>query len=352
MRSWASVVVVAACYAPSPQPGIACAPNGDCPAPLTCSPATGTCERAAMPGVDAARGDGAVPDGRAGDAAVDGPPVADCWAIWEAMGSQTPLSAPVALTGLDTPTDDRHPWLSPDGLTLYWATGGATTANEQIVFATRATRSPAAWGSAIVATDLDTDGVADSSASLTADGLVAIFSSTRTGGDGSVDLWQATRASSSTTFGSADHTALAAIDTPGVEADPDLSEDGLTLVYSSQSGSDLVETATRATRGDAFGSGAVLTITGAPADTNNPRMSPDGLVLFYTGTLRASIDIDIAVRATAGGTFVTQGGLSLDGPANDTGIGITSDGCDFVFASTRTTGRDFDLFEATVLAPN
>jgi Tol biopolymer transport system component len=339
------VVVVAACYAPSPQAGSACASNGACPAPLVCAPATDTCERTAGGPADAPPGGS---DAAARDTAIDAPPAPDCWPLWEAMGSATPLTTPVALTVLNTSTDDRHPWMSPDGLTLFWATGGAASANEQIVHASRPTRAADAWTAPVVSTDPDTANVADQGAALTADGLVVSFASSRAGGSGNTDLWQATRASTTEPFGSADHAPYAAIDTSGIEADPDLSADGLIIVYSNQTGTQSIEFATRATRADAFDAPQVITIAGAPASLNNPRVSPDQLVLFYSGTLAGSTGVLVATRTLDTAAFTTLGGIAIDGSANDTGIGLSGDGCDLVFASTRASG-DFDLFETTVV---
>jgi len=63
-----ALVMVAACYAPHPQAGAPC-PTGQCPDPLVCSPATGTCELTAT---DAPRGDSPQPqDARLVDAARD-----------------------------------------------------------------------------------------------------------------------------------------------------------------------------------------------------------------------------------------------------------------------------------------
>ena len=53
MRAVLAVVVVAGCYAPQPHPGAPC-PDGICPTGLVCSPATMTCETAA---IDARGGD-------------------------------------------------------------------------------------------------------------------------------------------------------------------------------------------------------------------------------------------------------------------------------------------------------
>lgn len=58
--SAAAAVLVTACYAPQPQPGVPCAADGSCPQPLVCSP-QGTCEVPGSGGGD-------------GDPEVDAPP--------------------------------------------------------------------------------------------------------------------------------------------------------------------------------------------------------------------------------------------------------------------------------------
>ena len=61
-----AVVLFAACYAPSAQPGAPC-PDGVCPSGLVCAPATQTCERTAVPA------DASVDDASELDAPVDAP---------------------------------------------------------------------------------------------------------------------------------------------------------------------------------------------------------------------------------------------------------------------------------------
>ncbi len=73
MRGLAAIALAAGCYHPSPPAGAGCAPDGSCPAPLVCSPATRTCERTAidapLPPSDGAR-DASPADAR-DDAAAD-----------------------------------------------------------------------------------------------------------------------------------------------------------------------------------------------------------------------------------------------------------------------------------------
>ena len=76
MRCGVVLVLLVACYSPAPQPGAQCA-NGDCPAPLVCSPATSTCELANT-AVDAPVGDD--------DAHIDAQLIDGCTPVAELCG--------------------------------------------------------------------------------------------------------------------------------------------------------------------------------------------------------------------------------------------------------------------------
>jgi hypothetical protein len=65
----ALVLVLAGCYAPTPQPGAPCSSSGECPQGLVCSPASTTCELRA---IDAGHPD--APPRDAPDAAIDAAP--------------------------------------------------------------------------------------------------------------------------------------------------------------------------------------------------------------------------------------------------------------------------------------
>src|SRR5437016_1283744 len=130
-------LVVGACYGPHPPAGVACADNGDCPSGLHCVPLTNTCEATdPQPGADAGADAQPSDDARI-DAATDAVVQLDCWPAWR-TGAPV-FSTPSAETKLNTPTDDVHPWLSADGLTVFYATGQAA-ATQDIYSATRIAR--------------------------------------------------------------------------------------------------------------------------------------------------------------------------------------------------------------------
>jgi hypothetical protein len=126
--------------------------------------------------------------------------------------------------------DNLDPFLSADGLTLYFTQNVGGPAHARVMFATRLdTRSdfaaPLELGG-INATGRDT---ADPALAL--DDRVIVFSSDRDGGQGSIDLWYATRADVFHEF--SPPAPIPMINTGEDDADPMLSADGCELYFAS-----------------------------------------------------------------------------------------------------------------------
>jgi hypothetical protein len=141
-----------------------------------------------------------------------------------AFGGVTPL------TNLNTAQLDYHPWLSEDGLTIYFVSGGA--GNGDLFRATRANPG-AAFASPQPLTELNSPSD-EGGITLSADGLEVIFTSNRPGGAGARDLYRAVRASTSLVFGTPQ--PITELDTTDNELDPGLSPDGTELYFSSNRG--------------------------------------------------------------------------------------------------------------------
>jgi hypothetical protein len=338
----AAWLVVGACYGPHPPAGVACADNGDCPSGLHCVALTNTCEVTdPQPGADAST-DGA--DGRA-DAPPDSAAAIDCWPAWR-TGSPV-FSTPTLEQELSTANDDVHPWLSADGLTVFYASG--TGANQHIFTSTRPKRDQP-FGAPTESVDLSS-GTQDPGVAFDATGLVAIIATARAGGKGTIDLWEATRVSTALPFGTPAHPPLANVDSTAIDIDPHLSDDGLRLYYALEAAAETLELATRPDLATPFSAPAVLAVTGA-IDANtmtNPRLSPDELTMAYADNNAGDGDIYIATRASLGDSFTMAGraSISATGP-DDQGIGISADGCAVVFASNRPGVGSFDLYSASV----
>lgn len=119
---WRTAIVglgLGACFAPNPPTGAPCGGNGTCPAPLVCSPTTGTCERTEQIAIDAAATDDAprnidappgprdAPPDAAIDAAID---AQLCFGIGLVMVCPTaPITSPLTTVTetIDTTTSSR-----------------------------------------------------------------------------------------------------------------------------------------------------------------------------------------------------------------------------------------------------
>ncbi len=103
-----------------------------------------------------------------------------------------PFDAPIRLDTLSTTSRDDNPFVSADGLTLWF------DSNNDVMITTRATTSDA-WGTAMPVPELNSadDDVA---VALTADGLSIYVTSGRPGGAGGYDLWTARRSATDQPF--------------------------------------------------------------------------------------------------------------------------------------------------------
>jgi hypothetical protein len=135
-----------------------------------------------------------------------------------------------ALSNLNTPDLDYQPWLSPDELTIYFASGPA--GGNDIFRATRgSTRDD--FGPPELVSELSSPSD-EGGLTLSSDGLEVILASNRPGGPGGRDLYIATRASQSAPFSAPQ--LLDALDTAKNEIDPAFSPDGSELYFVSNRG--------------------------------------------------------------------------------------------------------------------
>ena len=152
--------------------------------------------------------------------------------LWMATRSDAagPFDPPAPVPGMNTAGEEGGPYLSPDGLQLYFQSdrpGGLGGADLWV--AARPDVS-ASWG-APSPLDVLNSPDDESGPSLTADGLEIFFSSDRPGGAGGVDLWLATRAENSLPFSAP--VALAELNSASDDGWPSISGDPATLYFDS-----------------------------------------------------------------------------------------------------------------------
>jgi hypothetical protein len=132
------------------------------------------------------------------------------------------------LTTVNSSQRDDRPWVSPDELTLYFSSQRAALSDD-LWRATRSSRSDA-FGTPVAVTELNSTGN-DAGIFLTADGLVALFASDRSGGSGGMDIYRATRASTSSPFSMPER--VSALNSNADDFDAQLTADSTEVFFAS-----------------------------------------------------------------------------------------------------------------------
>ena len=160
----------------------------------------------------------------------------DIWVTTRATASGA-FSSPRPFPSLNSTKDDARPWFSADDLTIYFASNRAGTGAQgdfDIWMATRSGRY-ATFSDPVVVTAVNS-AYRDDSPFLTADGLTLYFSSDRLG---SRDIWRATRVDTLSDFGAP--MQVSQLNSPAVETDVAVSSDNTELFFSSDySGTPLI----------------------------------------------------------------------------------------------------------------
>ncbi len=206
----------------------------------------------------------------------------------------------------------------------------------------------AAFGKPVALTSLDTS-ADEEHADLSADELTIYFSSTRPGGAGGFDIYQATRSSTSAQF---DHVMpVPGINTAGNERVPRMASNGLSMfaMTSTAAAPALhVALATRANVTVAFtGLKTVANINNATS-TADPYLLPSGNVMYLASDLAGNLGLYRSAKVN--GAFSTPTlvpGVNLDTPAVENNPVVTPDELTLFFGSTRPGGTgDYDIYEA------
>jgi Tol biopolymer transport system component len=251
---------------------------------------------------------------------------------------------------------DGGPSLSSDGLALYFASDRVRGyGKEDIWVSTRRTTTvpfgpPTDLGSTInsVFSDLAPD--------VSTDGLSLYFGSDRSGGVGDFDLWVARRASTSDPFGVPKDLGPG-VNSPQVDDHPDLSNNGLSLYFTSTrrggSGDADLWVATRDATSEAFGPPVDLGSTlNSPAYDGESSLSADGLALYFGSDRPGDLghrDIWVATRSSPSAAFGEPKDLGkpVDSSFEEATPDLSSDGRTLLFLSDRPGSHFFDLWRST-----
>jgi hypothetical protein len=184
-----------------------------------------------------------------------------------------------------------YPWVSADNKRMYYyktIVGGS-----ELKFTQRDTTDEV-WLPGVNISELNALGDV-STPSLTPDELTIVFTGYNFwSGQGGYDVYMATRPNRYSPFGEA--TNLAGINSAAWDFHPSISPDGLSLVFASmRNGTSQLFTATRVSTDEPFGNAEHLSFfDSAGSQLQYPFMSSDGMALYFTNSINGS-DFDIYV---------------------------------------------------------
>jgi serine/threonine protein kinase/WD40 repeat protein len=253
---------------------------------------------------------------------------------------------------INTDNVEKYPALSSDGLELIYLSYGK--GNGALLRATRGAIAEPFGASTPLGSDF-VNKQTDAGVTLSQDGLTLIFSSGRSGGQGGLDLWLATRKSRDEPFG--DLKPLTTLNSPEDEGTPFLSSDGLSIYFSSkrklpQTSSWWISRRTSTTA--EFAPPTPFALPKRPGDRNYASvsaltLSADQRVLLFAPNFgNGVIELYQAVRKSPLEPFGEPVKLAL--PINDDLVdefpAISADGSVLIFASRPGGGGLTDLYQS------
>lgn len=206
------------------------------------------------------------------------------------------------------------------------------------------------FGTPVALAALNT-GAEEFAASLSADELTIYFSSSRAGGVGSTDLYVATRANRSATFGVP--ALLAGVNTAEYEARPILTNDGLSIYaeyrLNANASSDIVRSS-RSTVGAAFPALTPIVGINSTANDYSPFVTPDNGALYFASNRGVNGDNELYVAVGAAGSFGAPAlvvGTGLQNAGDDRYPIVPPDQLTLYWSSDRAGNSGADVWMAT-----
>lgn len=224
---------------------------------------------------------------------------------------------------VNTPATETSPFLSADGLSLYFSSDQGVTVGQRDLFVANRATTADPWGTPATMGAVVNSGSDEGAPDISADGLTLYFDSGRLGGQGELDIWFSTRATLVDPW-SAPSNLGAAVNSASVDSSASISPDGLSLFfYSTRAGglgSGDLWVAMRPTTASPWEAPVNLggDINGA-SDDRDPAISPDGLTLLFASDRDGSFDIWRTDRATASDPWgaPVKLGPNVNSSAND-----------------------------------
>lgn len=248
---------------------------------------------------------------------------------------------------------DGNPTVSADGLSMMFHSDRAGGSGGFDIWMSTRANTADAWGTPVDVAGLNTSGN-DRAPGLSPDGLSVYFASDRAGGFGGLDIWGATRASASDPWSAPVHLG-ASVNSSADDSGVDISGDGLTLVFDSDRSGGVGATdifLARRTSADApwdpaFHLGS--NINSAAFDVA-PSLSADGLTMYFHSTRNGPGDILTSqLTPGVGWSPALALGPRINTPGWEAGPDISPDGKTLYFASDRPGSDVRDIWAVSAV---
>jgi len=200
-------------------------------------------------------------------------------------------SAPVHEAALDGGDWDVTPEPASDGVTMWFTSNRLPVTGTDIFITTRATPADA-WGAPLLVDSLYVPDTFEYGPSSSRGGLTMVFSSDRTG---NYDLYVATRFATTDPWSAP--APIAELATSFEETDPFLTDDGLTLYFTSNvTGNRELVVATRTSVSEPFVAPVPLDELNSAFDEQDIWLSPDGHHVIFASNRTGDYDVYEAER--------------------------------------------------------
>ncbi len=258
-----------------------------------------------------------------------------------------PFGMPTRHVALGSTANDKHPSLTADLLEIYFDTGRACGGCFEVYMATRASLT-SAWSTPVEVPSLASNSF-DYTPEVSPDGLTLWFASERDNPSGGSDIWVATRTARTQPWGTP--VRETSLSTSGYDSAPSLSDDGLTMTITSDGAGGQaadIYVATRATTTSPWSTPVPLSeLNTGMLDSAGPIRDGGRQIFFDRETAPNQFDIYFATRATTGALFGSAAVVESinDDTARDIDAWVSADLRTIFFASART--GNLEIYEAT-----
>ena len=277
------------------------------------------------------------------------------------FGTPTNLGPPI-----NSSSGDAIDCFSSDGLEMYFDSSRSSGSGGWDIWVAKRPTTNDDWGIPENLKQVNT-GQSDGVATISADELEMYFNSNRPGGHGDFDIWGTKRETKEDNWRPPVNLGPT-INGSSLDGSPYLSADGLELYFSSRRsggyGSDDIWVTRRITTNDPWGPPVNLgPVVNSTASEGFPFVSSNGLLLFFSEDIQSPIipegfgkgDMWVTSRASVSDPWDAPVNLGpiVNGPSLDTGARISPDGSMLYFNSERLGGLGGwygDIYQVPILS--